>query len=113
MDKDKYRFIKISKQALWEFIYESMTEHQSEFFDVEPTEISSHFAVDFDTGNLLWLVHKSEDSEGNLIALPKDIDATKLMLQADDTTSSLFAPHRYKEMSLKDIICIQNGCDTD
>ena len=51
MEQDKVRLIKISKEALYEFIYEKFVEKQGEYLDVEPTEVSDFFDIDFENGS--------------------------------------------------------------
>lgn len=40
MENNKVRIIKISKEALFEFIYEKFIESQDEYLDVDKTEVS-------------------------------------------------------------------------
>ena len=42
------RVIKISKETLFEFIYEKFIEEQSQLLEVEPTEVSDRFELNFD-----------------------------------------------------------------
>ncbi|ABR35321.1 hypothetical protein [Clostridium beijerinckii] len=107
MDKDKYRIIKISKEALFEFIYEKFIENQEEYLDVNALEVMNSFEIDFQNGNFIFTAHKSEDENGNITPLPKEIDLVKLMDKMEDTTSTMFTKNRYVELSLKEVIDIQ------
>ncbi|EKQ57612.1 inorganic pyrophosphatase [Clostridium sp. LS] len=107
MDKDKYRIIKIGKEALYEFIYEKFIENQEEYLGVNALEVMNSFEIDFQNGNFIFIAHKSEDENENIIPLPKEIDLVKLMDKMGDTTSTMFGKDRYIELSLKEIIDIQ------
>ncbi|AVK47241.1 hypothetical protein AXY43_03955 [Clostridium sp. MF28] len=107
MDKDKYRIIKISKEALFEFIYEKFIENQEEYLDVNALEVMNSFEIDFQNGNFIFTAHKSEDENGNITPFPKEIDLAKLMDKMKDTTSTMFSKNRYVELSLKEVIDIQ------
>lgn len=108
MDKDKYRVIKISKEALYEFIYEKFIENQEEYLGVNALEVMNNFEIDFQNGSFIFIAHKSEDENDNIIPLPKEVNLTKLMGKMEDTTSTMFGNDRYIELSLKEIIDIQD-----
>ena len=48
MKQDEVRVIKISREALYEFVYEKFIESQGEYLDVESTDVSDFFEIDFD-----------------------------------------------------------------
>ncbi|MBQ9518598.1 MAG: hypothetical protein IJR59_01735 [Firmicutes bacterium] len=104
MEQDKVRLIKISKEALYEFIYEKFVEKQGEYLDVEPTEVSDFFDIDFKNGNFIFCAIKSEDEEGNFLTLPKEINLKKLMNDLPDTTESMFTGNRYKEYTKDELM---------
>ncbi len=109
MDKNNYRIIKISKDALYEFIYEKFVENQEEYLDVNALEVGNSFEIDFENGQFIFMAHKSEDENENIIPLPKEIDLQKLMSKMDDTTTTMLVDNRYIELSLKEIINIQES----
>jgi len=96
-DTDKVRVIKISREALLEFIYEKFIEEQECFLDVDSLNTASAFEIDFERGEFIFCAYKSEDEEGNFLELPKEIDLHRLMRKIPDTTSTMFAGDRYKE----------------
>lgn len=53
--------IKISKDALFEFLYESFIEKQELFLDVDPLDVTNTFAIDFEHGAFLFCACKTED----------------------------------------------------
>lgn len=106
MDKDKARIIKISKEALFEFIYEKMIESQEDFLDVAPTEVSDWFDIDFENGQFIFCAIKSEDEFGNFLTMPKGVNLQNIMKKLPDTTDSLFSPNQqhYKEFTKEELI---------
>jgi hypothetical protein len=110
MDKNKYRIIKISQDALCEFICESIIDNSGDFFDVsDVTEITSHHYVDFKNGNYICLVKSINDDEtAKALELSAEIDLQKLLNNMEDTTDSLYQPNRYKEFSLDEIKALQS-----
>ena len=101
MDKNSVRVIKISREALFEFIYEKFIECQNDFLEVEPTSVSNYFDIDFENGQFIYCAIKPEDEFGNLLTLPNGVNLQKLMKSLPDTTDSLFTPNqkRYKEFT--------------
>lgn len=109
LQDNKYRIIKISKEALFEFIYESIIDNQKNFFDVtDETKITSHFDIDYATGEFIALIHNSSQNIKKALELSEDINLKKLLHKMNDTTTTLFAPNRYVELSLDEILTIQN-----
>lgn len=104
MDKDKVRVIKISKEALFEFIYENFIDDQDTYFDVDPLTVTDTFDVSFERGEFIFCVYKSEDEEGNFIKLQEEIDLQQLMKNMPDTTTSMYADGRYKEFTKAELV---------
>lgn len=107
MKKDKFKVIKISREVLYEFIYEKFIEEQSCYLDVDPCEVTNTFDIDFETGEFIFIAHKSEDENENIIPFPVQLDVKKLLKNMDDTTKTMFAENRYKEYTLEQLIQIQ------
>ena len=101
MDKEKVRVIKISKQALFEYIYENFIANQDEYLDVNKTEVSDYCDIDYENGNFIFCAIKSEDEDGSFLSMPSEIDLQKLMKIIPDTTDSMLSSNRklYKEYS--------------
>lgn len=105
LDDGKYRIIKISRAAIFEFIYESIIDNQKSFFDLlSDTNFTSHHDINFENGEFISLISNSS----NNLQLPEGIDLQLLMANMKDTTDTLYAPNRYIELSLEDIIEIQS-----
>lgn len=105
MNQNKVRVIKISKEALFEFIYEKFNECQADFLEVDPIEVSNHFDINFEDGKFIYCAIKSEDKSGNFLTMPKEINLQKLMKVLPDTTDSLFTPSQkyYREFTKEEL----------
>lgn len=106
--KNKYRIIKISEDALFEFLRESIIDSQKEFFDVsDDTSIVTCFDIDWENKSFIC-VARNELGEEEHLQFP-DIDTEKLLLKLKDTTSTLYMDNRYIELTSTEIEDIQNG----
>jgi hypothetical protein len=105
LSNERYRVIKIGKEALFEFIYESLIDKQEVFYDIKDvTAITSHFNINWETGEFICLIHNDENGG---IKLSNKINLNKLMENMPDTTDTLYASNRYLEYSLDELIAIQ------
>ncbi len=104
LKEENIRVIKIGKEALLEFIYESFIEKQDIFFDVNPLQIMDTFDIDWENGQFIFGVYKSEDSNKNIISLPKEINLKKVMKSIPNTTSTMFTENRYREYNKEELI---------
>ena len=76
--KNKCRIIKIGKEALFEFIYESIIDNQENFFDVsDGTKIVTSFDINWETGEFICVARNELEDEEHL-QFPK-IDTQKLL----------------------------------
>lgn len=104
MKQDEVRVIKISQEALYEFVYEKFIESQEDYLDVESTDVSDFFEIDFDRGEFVFLAIKSEDEKGNFQTLPREIDLKNVMRNIPDTATSMFqTERRYKTFTVKEL----------
>jgi len=104
LDENSVRVIKISKDALFEFIYEKFIDDEEIFFDVDLLEITSHFDINFERGEFICCVSKSEDADGNVLRLPEEINLQNLMINIPDTTTTMYADDRYKEFTKDELV---------
>ena len=101
---DKYRIIKIGKEALFELICEAFKDNEEEFFDIaDATTIVKSFSVDWEKGEFICIARNELPEEEEHLRF--DVDAYELISKIEETTDNLFAPNRYIEVS-KD--CIDN-----
>lgn len=96
IEKDKVRVIKIGREALFEFIYENFVRDQEKYLDVKATEVSDYFDIDYENGSFIFCAIRSEDEEGNFLAMPREVDLKKVMKAIPDTTDSVLSPGKKK-----------------
>ena len=110
MEDNVCRIIKISKEALLEFIYENFINQEEKLFDLETkVGISNHFDINWETGEFIFLAHNGEDAEENIIPFPKDIDIKKVMSRLPDTTDSVLnSAKNYKELTFEELRSLSN-----
>ena len=104
LDDEHIRIIKISKDALFEFIYEQFIDSQEELFDIDSVNVIDTFDIDFEKGNFIFCVHNAEDENGDIIPFPQDIDLQQLMKVMPDTTSSIYSENCYKEYTKDELL---------
>ena len=104
LDQNSVRVIKISKEALFEFIYEKFIDDEELFFDIDLLDVVSTFDINFERGEFICCVSKSEDANGNVLKLPEEINLQNLMLNIPDTTATMFVDNRYKEFTKEELI---------
>lgn len=104
LNENSVRVIKIGKEAIFEFIYEKFIEEQDTFFDVDPLAVNDSFDINFERGEFIFCVHKSEDAKGRFLELPKEIDLQQLIKKIPDTASTMYADGRYKEFTKEELI---------
>lgn len=106
LDGDTVRVIKISGEALFEFIYEKFIDDQETFFDVDPLSVSDTFSINYERGEFIFCVHKSEDAQGKSIEFPREIDLQKLMKAIPDTAATMFAGNRYRDYTRAELTAL-------
>ncbi|MBQ7108294.1 MAG: hypothetical protein IJN95_04305 [Clostridia bacterium] len=99
--EDKYRIIKIGKDAIYEVLREYIIDNQEDFFDVtDGTKIVTHFEIDWNNGEFIC-VARNEYGENE--HLQCNINTAELLSKMKDTTKTMFIDKRYVEMSEEEI----------
>ncbi len=97
----KYRIIKIGKDALYEFIYESFIDNEECYFDItNGAKTATRFDMDWDTGEFICV---ASNIKGENEHRQCDIDIKKLLSKLQDTTDTMYAENRFIEMSEEEI----------
>ncbi len=99
-----YRVIKISKDALFEYIYESFNDALEDFLDI--TDISSvvnAYGMSYDEGSFI-LVSRNAKSD---LDLYEEIDVEKILNAIPDTTSTMYSECRYIDLTAEQVEEIQ------
>ena len=99
-----YRVIKISKDALYEFIYESFIDNQETFFDItDGTKIVTAFDIDWENDSFIMVVQNATDE----LPFGKEIDVKKISDAIGDTTNTMHAENRYIKLTQEQLDAIQ------
>lgn len=98
----KYRIIKIGKEALTEFIYDSINENARRLFDVsDETSIVKCYDIDWKKGELL-LIARNEYVENEHLQF--DFDTDELLKKLGNTATTLYTDEkRYIELTKEEI----------
>lgn len=98
-----YRIIKIGKEALFEFLYETVIDNQERFFDVDDgTKIITAFDMDWEKGEFICAAYNDTGKP-----LQRSLNTEKLLSALDNTTSTMYADNRYIELTEEEIQRIQ------
>ena len=111
MNENTVRVIKIAKEALYEFLYENMISEEETLLQVSATEVMNSFAMDWEKGEFIFMAHQSEDADGELISLPKEIHPETLLKALPVTTESLLKRGKvYRDYSFEELkeLCGEN-----
>ena len=111
MKKNTVRVIKIAKEALYEFLYENMISEEENLLQVSATEVMNSFAMDWEKGEFIFMAHQTEDADGELISLPKEIQLETLLKALPETTESLLKRGKvYRDYSFEELkeLCRKN-----
>ena len=100
---NKYRIIKIGKEALFEFLYESFIDNEEKFFDIsDGTKIVTSFDIDWDKGEFICIARNELPEEFEHLQF--DVNTTELLSKIEATTDSLYNGSQcYVEISKSDI----------
>ena len=111
MKENTVRVIKITKEALYEFFYENIISQEESLLQVSATEVMNSFAMDWERGEFIFMAHKAEDADGELISLPKEIQPEILLKALPETTDSLLGRGKvYRDYSFEELkrLCGEN-----
>ncbi len=98
---NKYRIIKIGKEAIFEFLYESVLEKAESFFNVsDGTTVVAEFDIDWEKGEFICIARNEHSENENL---QFDVDTSGLLSKIEKTTDTLFNDNRYVELSKDEI----------
>lgn len=103
MDDNKVRVIKISADALFEFIYENFIDEQECYLDVDPVSVTNAFDIDWERKEFIFCAYNSEDAQENLLRLPEKVNLQTLIERLPDTTGSMFNEKRYREFTKEEL----------
>ena len=109
---DTYRVIKISGDALLEFLHECMIDNQEIFFDVgvidNAASIVTCFDVDWKAGSMVMIARNIYEDGKERLQFPDEMDTQQLLQKLPDTVNTMYSSKkRYRDMTLDEIIRVQ------
>lgn len=107
LKKGEYRFIKISAEALYEYVCESIIRDQEEMLDVDSLKVANAIAFDPKSGSFVFCAYRSEDKDGNRASFPKSVDINRLLKAMPDTTNTMLSDGIYQDYTEEDLIRMQ------
>ena len=99
LTNDEVRIIKISEEALYEFIYEKFIDDQDTYLDVDNLAVTDSFYMDWENRQFIFCAYKTENENGELLEFHERIDIEKLINKIPDTTESMYSNNRYKKFT--------------
>ena len=104
LEKGRYRVIKISREALMEFIYESFLDNQEMYLETEPTETLDHFYIDLENESFICCAERADNPKYSGMNIDPRIDIAALCRNLDDTTNTMYADVRYRDYTEEELI---------
>ncbi len=104
LEQNVCRVIKIDKEALFEFIYESFVRDQEQLLGISACDHMNNFTIDWESGEFIFTAHRDEDENGKITPLPKDIDIQKVLRKIPSTTDSVLSSGNiYKDYTFDEL----------
>ena len=101
-----YRIIKIGKEALFEFIYESFMEKLESYLNIsDGTSVVNFFDIDWEKGEFL-IATRNELKDSDMFQTV--VDTEKLISVLDCTSDTMFTDKAYIDLSEEEIVNLQN-----
>jgi len=102
--KNSCRIIKISQDAMFEWIYENMIDNMETQFNVHRSEVTKlvlNFDIDWETKEFICVAHNH--------GFNNIYDTECLLSKLKDTTNTLYRRNRYIELTDEEVLAIHNG----
>ena len=104
--EDNYRIIKIGKDALYEFIYESFMDKLEMYLDItDGTSVVNFFDIDWEKGEFIFASRNENDGKDLFQTV---LDTEKLLSVLDCTCETVFTDKCYVDLTEKEIVELQN-----
>lgn len=101
-----YRIIKIGKDALYEFIYESFMDKLEMYLDIsDATSVVNFFDVNWEKGEFIFVSRNELENKDMFETI---IDTKKLLSILDCTCETVFTDKCYVDLTEEEIIELQS-----
>ena len=98
LTNDEVRVIKISEEALYEFIYEKFIDDQDTYLDVDNLAVTDSFYIDWENRQFIFCAYKTENENGELFETKKGYRVFEFIV-----------PLKTKVLELKAPKCLNSG----
>lgn len=102
MKDNEVRILKIGRDAIFEFLYETLIGEQDNIFNVDSLKVYSRFAMDWESGEFIFAVCNDKKDEKTK-SFCESLDVEKLIKLIPDTTDTVLKNMPYKDYKTKEL----------
>lgn len=102
MKDNEVRILKIGRDAIFEFLYETLISEQDNIFNVDSLKVYSSFAMDWESGEFIFAVCNDKKDEKTK-SFCESLDVEKLIKLIPDTTDTVLKDKPYKSYNTEEL----------
>lgn len=102
MKDDEVRILKIGRDAIFEFLYETLLGEEDRTFNVDSLKVYNKFAMDWESGEFIFAVC-NEPKDEKAKSFCENLDAEKLIKLIPDTTDTVLKDKPYKSYNTEEL----------
>lgn len=99
---DEVRILKIGRDAIFEFLYETLLGEEDRTFNVDSLKVYNKFAMDWESGEFIFAVC-NEPKDEKAKSFCENLDAEKLIKLIPDTTETVLKDKPYKSYNTEEL----------
>lgn len=99
---DEVRILKIGRDAIFEFLYETLLGEEDRTFNVDSLKVYNKFAMDWESGEFIFAVC-NEPKDEKAKSFCENLDAEKLIKLIPDTTDTVLKDKPYKSYNTEEL----------
>ncbi len=102
MKDDEVRILKIGRDAIFEFLYETLSGEEDRTFNVDSLKVYNKIAMDWESGEFIFAVC-NEPKDEKAKSFCENLDAEKLIKLIPDTTDTVLKYKPYKSYNTEEL----------
>ena len=102
MKDDEVRILKIGRDAIFEFLYETLSGEEDRTFNVDSLKVYNKIAMDWESGEFIFAVC-NEPKDEKAKSFCENLDAEKLIKLIPDTTDTVLMDKPYKSYNTEEL----------
>ncbi len=102
MKDDEVRILKIGRDAIFEFLYETLLGEEDRTFNVDSLKVYNKIAMDWESGEFIFAVCNEPKGE-KAKSFCESFDVEKLIKLIPDTTETVLKNTPYKSYSINEL----------